>query len=306
MPRQIIVMFYSLICLLSASAWAHNPAPAAAHTPNRGALFKVAQGERTLYLFGTIHVGAADFYPLEPRLRSVLKNAPVLALEIDPLADPQKLLRVVQKYAIAGSGGPTMASLPPSWRTRLERLLTQYGIAPAAVQTMRPWMLASTLTVSEFAAQGYDPALAVDSYLARQAHEHNKKIVELESAESQMALFANLPRDGELLFLQETIAGIEDQEQVQQARDIANAWRHADIKAFDALALQAEQDDSYSGRFVRDVLLHSRNPALADALVRLLARDNNSLAAIGVLHLVGKDSVPELLRKRGLKVERVY
>jgi uncharacterized protein YbaP (TraB family) len=30
------------------------------------------------------------------------------------------------------------------------------------------------------------------------------------------------------------------------------------------------------------------------------------LAAIGVLHLVGAGSVPELLRKRGLTVERVY
>ena len=65
-------------------------------------------------------------------------------------------------------------------------------------------------------------------------------------------------------------------------------------------------DDSFSGRFVQKVLLDGRNPALADAMVRLMARDNNSLAAIGVLHLVGKGSVPELLRKRGLTVERIY
>jgi uncharacterized protein YbaP (TraB family) len=41
-------------------------------------------------------------------------------------------------------------------------------------------------------------------------------------------------------------------------------------------------------------------------MVKLMARENNSLAAIGVLHLVGKGSVPELLRKRGLTVERIY
>ena len=89
--RLIIVMFYSLICLLAGPAWAEAlapvAAPAATTTPNRGALFKVEQGGRTLYLFGTIHVGTRDFYPLEPRLAGVLKQAPVLALEIDPLGD---------------------------------------------------------------------------------------------------------------------------------------------------------------------------------------------------------------------------
>lgn len=311
--RPIIVMFYSLFCLLAGPAWAEaplvqpapvvKPAPAA---PNRGALFKVEQGGRTLYVFGTIHVGAADFYPLEPHLAGVLKKAPVLALEIDPLGDQQRLARALQKYGMARKGGPSVASLSPDWRRRLDRLLKQYDIAPAAVSAMRPWMLASVLTVGEFAAQGYDPALAVDSYLARQAHDSGQRVVELESPEAQMSLFGKLTSAEQLKFLQEAIAGIEDQGQADQSREIADAWRHADVKALDALAVKAATDTSFSGRFVQKVLLDGRNPALADAMVRLMERDNNSLAAIGVLHLVGKGSVPELLRKRGLKVERVY
>ncbi|KQQ32757.1 hypothetical protein ASF61_14585 [Duganella sp. Leaf126] len=301
--RQIIVMFASLICLLAGPGWAQAPAGT---IPARGALFKVEQGGRTLYLFGTIHVGAQDFYPLEPRLAGVLKQAPVLALEIDPLGDQQRLVRATQKYGLALTGGASMASLSPDWRARLDRLLQQYRIAPESVTMMRPWMLASMLTVSEFAAQGYDPALAVDSYLSRQAHDRGQKVVELESPEAQMSLFGKLSAADQLVFLQEAIAGIEDKEQADQSREIADAWRHADIKALDALAQKSAADDSFSGRFVQKVLLDGRNPALADAMVRLMARDNNSVAAIGVLHLVGKGSVPELLRKRGLKVERVY
>lgn len=308
--RLIIVMFYSLICLLAGPAWAEAlapvAAPAATIVPNRGALFKVEQGGRTLYLFGTIHVGTRDFYPLEPRLAGVLKQAPVLALEIDPLGDQQRLARALQKYGLALKGGASMASLSPAWRARLDRLLKQYQIAPESVAMMRPWMLASMLTVSEFAAQGYDPSLAVDSYLSRQAHDNGQKVIELESPEAQMSLFGKLSTADQVLFLQEAIAGIEDKEQADQSREIADAWRHADVKALDALAQKSATDDSFSGRFVQKVLLDGRNPALADAMVRLMARENNSLAAIGVLHLVGKGSVPELLRKRGLKVERIY
>ena len=45
---------------------------------------------------------------------------------------------------------------------------------------------------------------------------------------------------------------------------------------------------------------------MADKLAQMLAQKNNSVAAVGVLHLVGKTSVPALLRARGMTVERVY
>jgi uncharacterized protein YbaP (TraB family) len=299
MRRQIIVLFCSLFLF----AFGAGQAAGQGTVPNRGTLFKVQQGGHTLYLFGTIHVGTCEFYPLEPRVAGLLKKAPVLALEIDPLGDPQQLARAVQQHGISAKGA---AALSPAWRQRLERLLRQYHVEPEAVATMKPWLLASLLTVSEFAAQGYEASMAVDAYLARQAHDAGQKIVELESADSQMALFDRMTPAEQLVFLQEAIASIEDQEQVNQAREIAEAWRTADSKALEALALKAEQDDTFSGRFVQKVLLEGRNPALADGMVKLLARENNCVAAIGILHLVGKYSVPELLRKRGLSVERIY
>lgn len=298
-------MFCSLFCFALGPAWAADQAADQKQAPNRGALFKVRNGEHALYLFGTIHVGSREFYPLEPRVAGVLKQAPVLALEIDPLGDPQKLARAVQKYGLVGPGAAAPA-LSPEWRRRLDALLKQYQIEPQTVAAMKPWLLASLLTVSEFASQGYDAAQAVDAHLAKQAHDRGQKVIELESPEGQMGLFGNLSPAEQLLFLQETIAGIEDKEQAKQAREIAEAWRNADVKALDALAAQAERDDSFSGRFVQKVLLDGRNPALADSMVKLMARENNSVAAIGVLHLIGKGSVPELLRQRGMTVERIY
>ena len=300
MQRKIIVMFCSLFFFALGPSWAADNAV----VPNRGALFKVTQGAQTLYMFGTIHVGAKDFYPLEPRVAGALKKAPVLALEIDPLGDQQQLARAVQRHGMAAKGAAP--ALPPEWRQRLERLLKQYNIEPQTVAMMKPWLLASLLTVSEFAAQGYDASLAVDAHLSKQAHAAGQKVIELESADSQMALFDRMTPAEQLVFLQEAIAGIEDKEQAYQAQEIAQAWQSADVKALDALALKAEQDETFSGRFVQKVLLDGRNPALADGMVKLMGRENNSVAAVGILHLIGKGSVPELLRKRGLNVERIY
>lgn len=307
-------MFCSLFCFaleLMAPAGATAPAPAPASAagavaPNRGALFKVVAGAHTLYLFGTIHVGSPDFYPLEPRVSGALRRASVLALEIDPQGDQSGIVKAVQQYGMYRDGGSALAEIGPEYRPRLERLLKQYAIEPAAVAHMKPWFLASMLAIGEFSEQGYASGLAVDTYLAQQAHQRKIPVLELESVAGQMALFDSMAPADQLRFLEDSIDSIDDKEQAKQAREIAEAWGKADAAALDALAREAAEDQTFAGRFVQRVLLEQRNPGLATGIAGLLARENNSMAAIGVLHLVGKGSVPELLRRRGLKVERVY
>jgi uncharacterized protein YbaP (TraB family) len=297
MQRLIIVIFCGLLWLTGNSAWAQN----------RGALFRAEQGGNVVWLFGTIHVGAADFYPLEPRMMKALDEASVLALEVDPLGDQNQLMQAVREHGMYQNGrGPAISDLPLSYRPRLERQLQRFDIQPNVVMLMKPWMIASLLAVSEFSAQGYKSELAVDAWLSRQARERKIKVVELESAAGQMALFGRMPIAEQLLFLQESIDAIDNQEQADEARAIADAWRKADSAAFDAIAVKTESDQTFSGRFVKKVLLDGRNPALADSIAKQLAREKHSIAAIGVLHLVGTGSVPELLRKKGVAVERVY
>jgi uncharacterized protein YbaP (TraB family) len=282
-----------------------EPGGAARAQPPRGALFQVTQDGHTLYLFGTIHVGAPDFFPLEPRLTAALQQSRVLALEIDPLGDETRMAQAIQRHGMVARGAQR-SELSPAYRARLARLLQQYRIPPESVAMMKPWLLASLLTVNEFAAQGYDVTLAVDAWLARQAHERKQQVLELESPDSQMALFNRMTSSEQLRFLEESIDGIDDKEQADQARQIAQAWRNADRAGLDAVAAKAGQDQTFSGRFVQRVLLDGRNPALADGIARLLQQEQISVAAIGVLHLLGSNSVPELLRKRGLAVERIY
>ncbi|WP_230516931.1 MULTISPECIES: TraB/GumN family protein [unclassified Janthinobacterium] len=273
---------------------------------NRGALFKVRDASHTLFLFGTIHVGAPDFYPLEPTVTQALNGAGALALEIDPGADPRKAVSAVLKYGMEAPGSKVPADCRQTLAPRLAPLLQKYGIPVASVAPMKPWMLASVLAIGEFSTLGYRSDLAVDNYLSQQAKARKIPVVELESMEGQMALFGAMSPLDQCRFLEDGVASIEDQEQSQEAREIADAWRTADAAAFDKLAAKAATDPSFAAQFVQKVLLDGRNPALADGIANLLAREKSSLAAIGVLHLVGAKSVPDLLRKKGLKVERIY
>jgi uncharacterized protein YbaP (TraB family) len=292
MRRQIIVVFLSLFWLALAPASATD----------RGALFKVSGGGHSMYLFGTMHVGLPEFYPLEPRIAHAVAAASTLALEVDPEQPAEVTEKALRDHAMAAAG----FVMPAPLAARLSRVLGKGGIDPAAVAPFKPWMVAVILTVQDVAGQGYLPNLAVDAYLSGLAHAGKVKVISLESAELQMAMFDRLSAAEQLRFLDESIGSIESGKARVEMREIVDAWRTADRKGLDALAEKLESDKTFSGRFTRQVLLAERNPGLADKLMQLLAQENNTVAAIGVLHLLGKNSVPDLMRARGLTVERVY
>jgi uncharacterized protein YbaP (TraB family) len=292
MRRQIIVVFFSLFFAAALPASALD----------RGALFKITGFGHSMVLFGTMHVGLPEFYPLEPRIAQAVVKASTLALEVDPQLPPAVLAKAMSDYGLARPG----AALPPALAARLAPVLARAGIDAATIAPLKPWVVAMVLGLHEYAALGYRADLAVDSHLAMLARAAKVKVIELESIDAQMALFARLSDAEQLRYLDDTITLIESGGQRAEVRQVVDAWRSADQAALEALAGRVELDTTYAGRFVQKVLLEGRNGPLADKLLELLAKEDNAVAAIGVLHLIGKHSVPVLMRAKGVTVERVY
>ena len=296
MRRQIIVILLSLFCFALPSAWGAD----------RGALFKVSANGHTMYLFGTMHVGVPGFYPLEPRIEQAVAGASALALEIDAGRDPATMAKAIGQHGQNAAGASLYDQMAPQLKERLVKVLGRAGVEAGAVAGLRPWLVATMLALSEYGAQGYRADLAVDLHLSQLARAKGVPVMELESVESQLSLFSRMTHTEQLRFLEEVVAMIEQGKQAAEVRQVVEAWSSADKAGLDAIARRIEEDKTLSGRFLQKVLLEERNVHMAEKLAQLLAQKNNSVAAVGVLHLVGKTSVPALLRARGMAVERVY
>ena len=310
MRRLIIVIFGWLFWLCTSLATAadnaaQNSTQSTAPTGHRGALFKVRDTHHTLYLFGTIHVGAANFYPLEPRVMQALEQAPAIALEIDPKKIPAMQAAVLQ-YGFYPEGQSFRTELSPQLQQRVLAALKKYDVPPEAVARFRPWMIASLLTVQEFDSKGYRSELAVDSHLADFIQQRNKPVIELEGAATQLALFGALSKQQQGLLLEDTLKELDDPESAAKVVELAEFWRTANLDGLQGLLDDMSGDKSFVGRFTREVLLDQRNPLLADRIAGLLKKQNGIFAAIGILHLVGPTGVPEQLKRRGYQVERIY
>src|SRR5262245_57019539 len=73
--------------------------------PKRGFFWEARKGERKIYLFGTVHVGRADFYP--PHIDHLRKfnEATAIVLEAN-VFDAKRVGEVVQKMALYQDSEP--------------------------------------------------------------------------------------------------------------------------------------------------------------------------------------------------------
>ena len=167
-------------------------------------------------------------------------------------------------------------------------------------------MLVITFATVEYAKLGYRPDLGVDAHLAKLAHGQNIKVIGLETVESQLDVFDHLSAADQWTILDETLESMDSGESKEDVRALTDGWAKADHAALDALALKFENDQRLSSQIMQRRLLTERNGPMADKLDGLLTREKTTMAAVGLMHLIGKDSVPNFLRAKGLKVERVY
>ena len=137
MRRQIIVILLFLFYFALPSAWGAD----------RGALFKVSANGHTMHLYGTMHVGVPEFYPLEPRIAQAVAGASVLALEIDAGRDPAGMAKAVGQHGLNAPGTSLYQSMTQQLKQRLEKVLGRARIEPAAVTTFRPWLVATMLAL---------------------------------------------------------------------------------------------------------------------------------------------------------------
>ncbi|KAF3997285.1 TraB/GumN family protein [Glaciimonas immobilis] len=279
--------------------------PATTSTRQGGALFKVQRDGHTTYLFGTIHVGSADFFPLAPAVMDALNQSSRIAIEIDT-SDTQALNLLLQHYALYPNDSASAQDMPAALTRQVHALLDKYRMTPTDVVRMKPWLLATMLTTEEYARNGFPKEQGVDNYLSNYAQTQHKPLIGLESVKYQLSLLGDLSIAEQNQFLQDTVNDLEDPVRARKALDLVTLWRSGDLSGLEKLMKEMTSDETFTGKFIQRTLLDGRNPALADAVEKLLKSEKTTFAGIGMLHLVGDKSVQALLRQRGYRVQRTY
>ena len=271
--------------------------------PKRGLLYEIRTGSKTVYLFGTIHVGKPEFYPLSPQVTRALSSSQRLYMEAD-ISDMASITAAVNTWALYPEGTTLDQKLSPALMKRVREKLALYKVPGDAALRMKPWMVAQSIILGEAAQAGYDPNLAVELYLSGLAAGLRKEIKGLETLDEQFAMFDAISEADQQAFLDEVITEIDSGGGRKELISLARAWAAADAAGLDT-ARRLAMDAPPVGRRLMTRLLDQRNIVLSDRIADIVRNGPPSFVAIGALHLVGPDNVVELLRKRGFKISEL-
>jgi hypothetical protein len=148
----------------------------------------------------------------------------------------------------------------------------------------------------ELTQRGFKPELGIEQQLAERAVRDGKPIEGLETAEQQFAVLAGLSLPEQKRFLMMSLG--ESERLDAEIEDLLAAWRSGDVAALEEMLTAAfEEFPELYGPLTED-----RNRAWVEQLDGLLDDRDDYLVVVGALHLVGRHSVVELLRRRGYAV----
>jgi uncharacterized protein YbaP (TraB family) len=263
------------------------------------ALWAIKDKDSTIYLFGTVHVLKPTTRWRSPRIDKAFRDADDVVMEIEQPEDPATTRALMMKYGV-DPAAPLSTKLKPESYAKLQAAAQGMGFPPQALEPMRPWLAALTVSLTPLLKAGYDPESGVEKLLTAQAKAAGKPIASFETMEQQVRFFADMTPVQEAQLLESTLDEIDDGPAKIDA--LVAAWAAGDqgeLKRQMVDEMQADYPDVYK------LLLVDRNQDWANQLKARLAGSGVSFVAVGAGHLAGPDSLQAQLAKLGIKAERV-
>jgi hypothetical protein len=274
------------------------PMPVPVPSDVRSFLWEVKSPTNTVWLFGTMHVGKREFYPLPDVVETAFGKSATLVVEADISKPAVGEMNLLISYFPPDT---LEKNIPKYIYDRLGTQLARLQIPEAAVKSMRPVVVGGFLSLVEFDRLGYDMELGVDGYLLRRAKVTGKPVEELESVRAQLEMLGNMPEDLQEAFLDNAIATLELDRSADQVNGMVTAWRTGDTKLMLEVTAAVNRDMKLT-RQLDEILLYGRHDAMLKKIERYLAGKEPHFVAVGSLHLVGPRGLIQALKSKGYEV----
>jgi hypothetical protein len=126
--------------------------------------------------------------------------------------------------------------------------------------------------------------------------------VELESIDYQVNLLNSFSDIEQELFLVSTLKDLDLLK--KEINTILTAWKTGDTKTMESYVSRSLHDDPRMSP-IYEKLVFERNKNMASKIEGYLKTHEQYCVVVGAAHLVGKDGITEILKKKGYLVEQL-
>ena len=258
-------------------------------------LWELHGKRNTVYVLGSIHTLRPQDYPLAPVVMQAYANSKAIVMEVDlERMDAMELQAQMLSSATLPEGRTLPQILGPQRYSRAAALARDIGVDLSTFDQFAPWFAAEAISQLQLMELGFDPQSGVEMYFLDRARGDGKHIDGLETVQDQIALFAGLSMENQAEYLVSSLEQARDLP--KDVNDMVKAWQRGDTAWFESqMKTELGRDPA-----LYDSVLAARNRKWLPKIEALLNEDKNYLVIVGTGHLVGRNSVIDLLRQDGV------
>jgi len=285
--------------------------------PNiHGMLTRIEYGDNVAYIFGTMHAGKSEWFPLHPMAEDAMRRADIFAFEFDLTEDPfdvgvdwdmeldellemfdlDELLELLDEFLEMTAlfflpDELTLEDILPE--DVFENFITNFATFDVIdfeyenIANLTPVTLISDISRAMIELLGVSFDLSVDMYIADFAVENDRPVVGLNTAISELELNFDIPLDLQVYALVD-FPDFDTLLEYFEETGLVEAYERQDRDALLAI-LEAEYTDNPYSQHMHHIF-HKRCRIFAEEIARLLRETQEPttfFVAIGAAHIVG-------------------
>ena len=257
-----------------------------------------------VFLYGSMHFRKNDSADLPKVVQALAARADNMVFEVHPDEMSSTAIQALTLRLGLLQGQTLDQVVAPDVYAKVTQAAEKTGLPMMALDRMRPWFAALTLDVAAVEQSDLDREHGIEYLLQEQSEQRDPRptYAGLETAESQLNIFAKLSDSDATQFLDGVAEGILNDE--NQVDELSDAYARGDAEAMEALIVR-ERAKTPEFKALYEALLEKRNVGMAEGLTPFLQSDQITLVTIGCAHLLGQGSVIELLTTKGFKVDQI-
>ncbi len=305
--RRTAVRLLSAVLAVLASG--HAPLARSVAAP---LLWEGRLGTHKVALFGTIHVPDARVLALPPAVRQAFDRSDRVVTEIPLDASRQAelaaaLLLPEGQRLRAIIGDARFARLEQRVRAALAPTVPEVApLVAGMLDRLKPWAALAQLATLEYLPDLLAGRTSLDAKLYADAAAAGKKVGGLETIAEQAGTFDAFSPDEQAALLDEALRDLETPGAAPTGAMLVDWYLEGNDEKLASALAQGTGDPALARKFEAEVLV-KRNRRMAERIEALgrEAPGETVFVAVGALHLVGAENLPQLLQARGYELSRV-
>lgn len=276
------------------------------------AIWKVtsASGEGEIYLFGSIHAGDKDMYPLHDEIMNAYNSCDYLAVEADVIAfeeNPTAALEVMTPM-IYQDGTTIENHISSENYIKAKNTLNELGVYNPVYDLYIPsfWtILIESSTLANISSLNAEKG--IDRYFLETAKADGKEIIEIESAKEQYEMLASFSDELQEFLLKDIVDSYESGELKNSLSEAVELWKQGKVDELlsqdtDFEEMTEDEKVLYDEYMLK--IMTQRNEKMIKAADSYLKDGKKVFYVVGSAHMGGETGIVKGLEALGYTVQR--